>query len=105
MFLIIDGDDLYSDQEKFSNVVNELMAGMSKMDKELTMFSIGPKNILNIVDRYCADNEQFREKRIKYYSYSIDQIMAYGISRFNYYISLTVDNVIKTKIEEGVSIV
>lgn len=105
MFLIVDGDDLYSNQDEFAHLVDEIRAGMPKMDKELTLFAIGPKNILSIVDSYCVANEQVREKRIKYYSYSADQIRAYGISRFNYYISLTVDGAKSTKIEEGFSIV
>lgn len=105
MFLIVDGDDLYSNQDEFANIVNDIKSTMSKMDKELTLFAIGPKNILSVVDSYCVANEQVREKRIKYYSYSPDQINAYGISRFNYYINLSVDGVTSTKIEEGFSIV
>lgn len=105
MFLIIDGDDLYSNRDEFATIVDDIKSTMSKMDKELTLFSIGPKNILKIVDEYCVANEQVREKRIKYYSYSPDQINAYGMSRFNYYISLSVDGIVSTKIEEGFSIV
>jgi hypothetical protein len=105
MFLIIDGDDLYSDRDSFATTIEDIKAIMPKMDKELTLFSIGPKNILNLVDSYCAANEQVREKRIKYYAYSTDQVVAYGMSRFNYYIKLTVDGIVSTKIEEGFSIV
>jgi hypothetical protein len=105
MFLIVDGDELYSNRDEFATIVDDIKSSMSKMDKELTLFSIGPKNILGIVDAYCVANEQVREKRIKYYSQTPDQINAYGISRFNYYIDLTVDGVKSIKIEDGFSIV
>lgn len=105
MFVIVDGDILYSDYESFVAKLDDIKLSMSKMDKELTLFSIGPDNILSMVNRYCVENEQVREKRIKYYSYSLDQIKVYGMSRFNYYINLLDSGISATKIEEGFSIV
>lgn len=105
MFIIVDGDDLYSNKTEFAEIADGLRSTMSKMDKEFTIFCIGPKNVLNIVDEYCVSNEQVKEKRIKYYSYSTEQVKDYGISRFNHYINLSVDGCMSTKIEEGFSLV
>jgi hypothetical protein len=92
MFILIDGDSSYSSYDGLSSLLEDAKLLMKKMDKELTLFSIGPENILGLVREYSIINEQQREKRVKHYAYTPDMAKGYGLDRFDYYINLISDS-------------
>jgi hypothetical protein len=106
MFILVNGNNSYSSYEGLETVLEESKSLMRKMDKELTLFCIGPQNILDLVKDYAVKNEQLREKRVKYYSYTPEMATSYGLEGFDYYVNLSsVGEESLQKISEGFKLV
>lgn len=105
MFLIVDGDESYNNYDLLLNYVSDMVLSMTKNDKEITLFVPGPENIVMLANKLCVENPQINGKRIKYYSKPMDEIISYGITRFNYYVKLQNNSIDVEKIEGGTLIV